>query len=82
MTGPMAKPAAKVAAKIPIARERRRGFSNSSLRTASPDGRRVDPPNPMSAREAISQPGDSDRAARAEPAPNTRTPPIRNLRRP
>ena len=82
MTGPMAKPAAKVAAKIPIARDRRRGLANSSLSTASPEGRSVDPPRPIIARETISQPGDADRAARAEPAPKTRAPPIRNLRRP
>lgn len=79
MTGPIANPAAKVAAKMPIARERCRASSNSSLRTASPDGSRVAPPKPMRPREAMRSSGEGDSAALVEPRPNTAVPAMSNL---
>ena len=58
--GPMAKPAAKVAAKMPIARARRRGSGNRALTIARPEGNKLAPPSPISARAAIRPSGDCE----------------------
>ncbi|GGW79452.1 hypothetical protein GCM10010320_71810 [Streptomyces caelestis] len=82
MTGPTAKPAAKAAAKMPMAWARRRESGNSSLSTASAEGSRVAPATPMSARQAMRSSGAGANAAPAEPSPNTVAPIINSFSRP
>ncbi len=79
MIGPITNPAAKVAAKIAIARARCDGFTNNSLITARHDGRSVAPPKPINARDTIRTPGVEENAAHTDPMPKTAAPVRRNF---
>ena len=80
--GPITNPAANIDAKIPMARARWTGFSNSSLITARHEGRSVVPPSPINAREAIKASGVDENAPRRDPIPKTTAPRRSNFLRP
>ena len=77
--GPIANPAAKVAANIPIACANCFGFKNKLLRMASPDGNNVAPPSPIIARLIINIPGLEENAAQSEPIPKVIEPNMINF---
>ncbi len=56
--------------------------SNTFIRTARVAGMTKAAPRAITARKAMSWPGEPDSAASAEPAPNTTRPPIRTFLRP
>ena len=81
-TGPIAIPMPATPAHTPIARARSAGSRNVLVRIDSVVGKMNAPPTPMSARAAISMPGEFAVDASAEKTPNHASPNISILRRP
>ncbi len=80
-TGPIAIPTPENPAQIPIALPRS-SAGNVAVRIDSVEGMMKAPPTPISARIAISRPGEDASAAPSEPRPKTASPKVRARLRP
>ena len=82
MTGPIAMPMPATPAHTPMARARSAGSRNVLVRIDSVVGKMNAPPTPMSARAAMSMPGEPAVDASAETTPNHASPNMSMRRRP
>ena len=80
--GPMATPIPVDPDQMPMALARSASPVNTLVRMDSVDGMRAAAPTPMTARASVNRSGLPDRAAAADPPPNTRSPPRKTHLRP